>query len=164
MISSYGFDVIGICSSGSETMRKAREMQPSLVIVSYKLNDMMGSDLANNLGTFCGVILLATEGQKEWLNTLDDDVVVMTYPINKAAFVQAIDIMVRMQCRIGSLTRRIHELTHSIEDKQLIDRAKRHLMQIHDIQEYEAHRQLQKLSMDSGQRMADVARIILEHI
>ena len=103
---------------------------------------------------------MATEGQKEWLNTLDDDVVVMTYPINKAAFVQAIDIMVRMQCRIGSLTRRIHELTHSIEDKQLIDRAKRHLMQIHDIQEYEAHRQLQKLSMDSGQRMADVARII----
>lgn len=45
--------------------------------------------------------------------------------------------------------------------RALIQTAKRRLMELQSIDEQAAHRQLQKLSMDSGKPMVDVARMVL---
>ncbi len=47
------------------------------------------------------------------------------------------------------------------EDRRLVERAKERLMERQSMTEAEAHRYLQKRSMDSGVRLVDVARLVL---
>lgn len=46
---------------------------------------------------------------------------------------------------------------------RLIRRAKELLMEVNRMSEAEAHRFLQKRSMDTGAKLADTARLVLEH-
>ncbi len=46
-------------------------------------------------------------------------------------------------------------------DQRLVESAKARLMERQDMTEAEAHRFLQKRSMDSGVRLVDVARLVL---
>ena len=47
--------------------------------------------------------------------------------------------------------------------RQEIRRAKELLMEVNRMSEAEAHRFLQKRSMDTGAKLADTARLVLEH-
>ena len=54
------------------------------------------------------------------------------------------------------------KLERTLEDRKIVDRAKGRLMDTLHLSESEAHYRIQKQSMDSGRRIADVAREILE--
>ena len=54
------------------------------------------------------------------------------------------------------------ETRRALEERKLIDRAKGKLMDTLHLTESEAHYRIQKASMDSGRRIADVAREILD--
>jgi response regulator NasT len=63
---------------------------------------------------------------------------------------------------MGRRLERLLRPKRSEEEKHLIDMAKKGLMERHHISEEEAHRLLQKRSMDNGTRMAQSARLLLE--
>ena len=46
-------------------------------------------------------------------------------------------------------------------DREIVERAKQKLMREHSLTEAEAHRKMQKQSMQHGIKMADCARILL---
>ena len=54
------------------------------------------------------------------------------------------------------------KLERTLEDRKFIERAKGRLMDALKLNESDAHYRMQKKSMDSGRRIADVAREILE--
>ena len=58
--------------------------------------------------------------------------------------------------------RKLKPRARSDEDKMAISRAKEILMENHGMTEEEAHRYLQKRSMDSGTNLAEMARMVLE--
>ena len=60
------------------------------------------------------------------------------------------------------LRARAEKLSRTLEERKLIDRAKGKLMDTLHLTESEAHYRIQKASMDSGRRIADVAREILD--
>ena len=69
---------------------------------------------------------------------------------------------VRMLLQVG---RRLEQRTRpqrSQEELALISQAKAVLMEVNLMSEAEAHRFLQKYSMDTGLRLAETARLILE--
>ena len=51
--------------------------------------------------------------------------------------------------------------TRSDEDRREIDRAKKILMEKNNMTEQEAHRYIQKISMDSGTGMAETAQMVI---
>ena len=61
----------------------------------------------------------------------------------------------------GAPASRLH-IQRSAEEERLICRAKAVLMEVNLMSEAEAHRFLQKYSMDTGLRLAETARLILE--
>ena len=61
----------------------------------------------------------------------------------------------------GAPAPRLH-IQRSAEEERLICRAKAVLMEVNLMSEAEAHRFLQKYSMDTGLRLAETARLILE--
>ncbi|MBC7765208.1 MAG: ANTAR domain-containing protein, partial [Hyphomonadaceae bacterium] len=56
----------------------------------------------------------------------------------------------------------LSHLAKSLEERKVIERAKGLLMERHHFSEHHAHRHIQKHSMDSGAKLVDIAKGILE--
>lgn len=69
---------------------------------------------------------------------------------------------IEMEAQIEELRRQNTELRQALEDRKLIERAKGVLMEWDGCPEREAHRRLQKASMNSRQPVVEIARLLLE--
>ena len=79
-------------------------------------------------------------------------------PATRRELVVSVQMLLRMGERLG----RLRPPRRSAGEEHLIRRAKAALMETNLMSEAEAHRFLQKYSMDAGMRLADTARLILE--
>lgn len=162
MLTGSGLEVLGTCISGGDLLRRVQAAAPALVVVSYRLSDGMGADAAVELSRSCGVLLLVNEQQQALLPELPNMVVCVTLPTNQLILTQAAHIVIRMSEQVQALTRRINELTRSREEHELVSQAKALLMRQFNLSEPQAHKRMQALSMESGKRITEVARIVLE--
>ncbi len=80
-------------------------------------------------------------------------------PISADALVQSVKTLAHCRTRMQQPARR-PKSSRTLEERKLIDRAKGKLMDVFHLTESEAHYKIQKTSMDSGRRIADVAREI----
>ena len=91
-----------------------------------------------------------------------ENVVMLRNPISADALVQSVKTLAHCRIRMQQLRAKAEKLARTLEERKLIDRAKGKLMDVFHLTESEAHYKIQKTSMDSGRRIADVAREILE--
>ena len=63
--------------------------------------------------------------------------------------------------RIKKLKDQVEKLENTLEERKLIEKAKGLLMQNSGLTEHEAFRYMQKISMDSGKKMRDIASLLL---
>ena len=91
-----------------------------------------------------------------------ENVVMLRNPISADALVQSVKTLAHCRMRMQQLRAKGEKLSRTLEERKLIDRAKGKLMDVFHLTESEAHYKIQKTSMDSGRRIADVAREILE--
>lgn len=165
LFSSAGYHVAAVCSSGNEVRRVAFERAPDLLITTAMLPDTPATDLVKSLYTVKSSIMLVNESEKEWLHALDENLVCLTYPIKRSALLQAADVLTQGGSRrILPIPPVKTEKVRSEQDQKVIDQAKERLQNWYDMTEEQAHRRLQTWSMNSGKRMSEVARIILEEI
>ena len=75
---------------------------------------------------------------------------------------QSLKTLAHCRLRMQQLRARAEKLSRTLEERKLIDRAKGKLMDTLHLTESETHYRIQKASMDSGRRIADVAREILD--
>ena len=75
---------------------------------------------------------------------------------------QAVRVLAHCRSRMGELRTRAQKLARTLEERKVIERAKGRLMDQLHLSESEAHYRMQKKSMDSGRRIIDIAREILE--
>ena len=85
----------------------------------------------------------------------NQDIFVVTLPINRQILLNAIETFV------GMIERTKHRRQRTDEEKQIINNAKAYLMENHAMTEEAAHRFIQKRSMDTGAKFIDTARQIL---
>lgn len=164
ILSSAGYNVTAVCTSGNEVRRVAFERAPDLLITTSMLPDTPAQDLVHSLYTVKNAIILVSESEKEWLHALDDNVVILTYPIKRSALLQVMDVLTQGGARVMPVVPPKPEKVRSEQDQKVITQAKERLQNWYDMTEEQAHRRLQTWSMNSGKRMSDVARIILEEI
>lgn len=155
-LSSFGYQTV-VASTGNQGLRIANEQGAVLAVVTYKLPDMIGLDVANGLETLCPAILLSTPQQKEWAGVLGRRILSLTAPIKAEPLRQAVEL-----CLSQVVTPPYKPPPRSKPEQALVERAKRLLMATHQIDEPAAHKQMQRMSMDSGKPLLEVARIVLE--
>lgn len=68
---------------------------------------------------------------------------------------------IEIQAEIEELRRQNTELRQALEDRKLVERAKGLLMEWDGCTERDAHRRLQKASMNSRQPVVEIARLLL---
>ena len=146
------------CFSGAEAIRAARKLGSAVVICGFRLRDMTAELLAADLAGIAPVLVVSSPGNLALCG--DENLIKLAVPATRAEFFASLDLA------RGALTGAApaaHPLARrSAGEEHLIRRAKAALMETNLMSEAEAHRFLQKYSMDAGMRLADTARLILE--
>ncbi len=153
-----GIRVTGICSTGAQAVSQADGLNGGIVICGYKLGDMAYSGLRECLPAGFEMLLIASDrllGQRE-----ETGVVCLSLPLKVNDLVSTVGMMAeeierrRRKSRPGPRVR-------SREEEAALMEAKTLLMARNHLTEEEAHRYLQKCSMDSGTSLAETALMVL---
>lgn len=155
-----GYDVLTICKSGNEVIRKALQYSPGLVILSYKLPDTTAMDVYNSLIGTCDFLVMINES---YLSIVDEslDVFYLTNPLSRSVLLNSVNMVFQSRKKLFKLQEKVEKLEVKIEERKIVDKAKGILMSAEGITEMEAFRIIQKRSMDSGKKMIKVAEEII---
>ena len=143
-----------ICQDGSDVLRVAREQDVNLVICTSRLSDMRYEELASYLKSTEKMLLLTREPT---MITMSDNIRTLQIPFKSSDFLATIKSLIptRYYERAKGSKKR------SLEDQMLIDSAKQLIMERERLSEPEAHRYMQKISMDTGLDLVQIARQLL---
>ncbi len=153
MIEGSGYDVYAVCHSKAELTRCVSELDEVLVIMGYRLPDGVADDVFENLGENQRLMAIVKADRKREI--YNQDIFVVTLPLNRQTLINAIETFV------GIIERRAHRPRRSPDEEKIINDAKAYLMEEHMMTEEQAHRFIQKRSMDTGAKFIDTARMIL---
>nr|AAB47033.1 unknown [Clostridium saccharobutylicum] len=162
-LTQEGFDIIALCTSGNELIRLVMQYSPDLVLVGYKFKDMSLLDVYENLVDLTSFLAIVNEPYRSFIEE-DTDIYCIGTKISNVLLTNAIDLIFQSKRRIKKLKEQVEKLEHTLEDRKLIEKAKGQLMSTSGLTENEAFRYMQKISMDSGKRMKDIASLILSEI
>lgn len=84
-------------------------------------------------------------------------------PLKVHDLVDTLEMMVQSQARIRR-KQRLRPKERNLEEQNLIMRAKELLMERNNMTESEAHRYIQKCSMDSGTNLVETAQMVISLI
>lgn len=156
MLASDGIEVRLACKSGAEAIRAVHNMGSGLIISSYKLPDMTSSMLAQNLAGLGILLVIGTAAQLDMCD--GEDLFKLPTPLSRADLISSANMLLQLE-------ERVHKKVlpaRPDDDKQIIESAKIYLMERNLMTEVQAHRFIQKRSMDSGSKMIDTAKQILK--
>ena len=135
-----GYQVVCVCTNGAQVIQEANGLQDGLVLCTYKLSDMIYQELAECLPPGFEMIVISTKDQ--WNENGTPGIVGLSVPLKRRK-------------------RRNAPRKRTKEEQELVDRAKAILMERNQMTEEEAHRYLQKTSMDNGTSFTETAQMIL---
>lgn len=154
MLESAGVAECVPCRSGGEARRTAAQYDISVVVCGFRLPDGSGERLFEDLPQEASMLMIAPQHQ---LDMVPEEIFRLPAPITRSDLVASVQMVIQMSHRLSKLIRP----RRSEEDQELILRAKQLLMDRNGLTENQAHRFLQKKSMDSGVNLVQTARLVL---
>ncbi|HCT91213.1 MAG TPA: antitermination regulator [Lachnospiraceae bacterium] len=154
----HGFSVQYICTTGSQALECMDSLHGGIVISGYKLQDMVYHHLLGEMPPGFEMLLVASG--KVIGGGVARGIPSVRMPLRLHELLQAVEAMESRMSRARK-KRRQQPRERNPEEQAVIDRAKRLLMEQKHFTEREAHRYLQKHSMDSGNSLAETAGMVL---
>ena len=144
-----GFHVDAVCSTGSQALQSANELGGGIVICGYRFVDMMYTELHEYLPDQFEMLLVASPANCEERDL--ENIVCLSTPLKVHEY---------------TITRRRKKQREkpkqrSKDEQEMIAEAKALLMERNNMTEEEAHRYIQKRSMDNGTGLTETAQMIL---
>lgn len=152
-----GFDVAGVCSSGAQAVNLAEGLSDGIVVCGYKFADMMYTELLDYLPPHFELLLVAS--RQRWSDCIGNDIVCLALPIRVHELVSTVGMMAEQADRRRK-KRKQKPKERTKQEKDAIRKAKELLMDRNNMTEEEAHRYLQKCSMDSGNSLVETALMV----
>jgi len=147
-----------VCFSGQEAL-DLLSGQEALLLTTVKLDDMTGEELAKRAGDAVSVLMIVPGDYEE---SVPENVLLLRNPLSPDALIQAVRTMSHCAARMHVLRQKAEKLDRQLKERKVIDRAKGKLMDVLHLTEKEAHYRIQKKSMDTGRRIAEIAQEILD--
>lgn len=154
-----GYEVNLVCDSGAQIVSAVNQLDGGVVISGYRFSDMHFSEVLEYLPKGFQMLLMASPGKLE--DSDISDVVSLPMPIKVQDLLNTLEMM------LGQYNRWKKKQKHkpkvrSEGEKRTIQAAKELLMERNQMTEEEAHRYIQKLSMDSATNLVETAEMILD--
>lgn len=153
-----GYQVVCVCTNGAQVIQEANGLQDGIVVCTYKLSDMIYQELVECLPTGFDTIVISTKNQ--WVENGTPGIVGLAVPLKIHELLSTVE-MVSYNLERKRRKRRQAPRKRTKEEQELVDRAKAILMERNQMTEDEAHRYLQKTSMDNGTSFTETAQMIL---
>ena len=158
ILSQSGYSVQAVCSTGAQALASVNNLENGILICGSRFIDMMYMEIHDYLPPEFQMLLIAspTSIQEREVEKL----VCLELPMKVHELLQTLEMMEgqirRRRKRFRSIPRQRSE-----EDRQMIEQAKALLMDRNKFSEEEAHRYIQKRSMENGTGLVEVAQMIL---
>ena len=143
------------CFSGAEVIRTVRKLGTACVVCGFRLRDMTAGELAASLRSTAAVLVVTSPVYLDLCS--GDNLYKLASPVSRADFFATL----RMLRQFEEETLRPPVMRRQESEQRTVERAKALLMSINRMTESEAHRFLQKRSMDTGLRMAETAQMVI---
>jgi len=153
-----GFQVTGICTTAAQAISQADGLNDGIIICSYKLVDMVYSELHECMPPGFEMLMMAS--QRLINECYDNDIVGLSMPLKVNDLINTIGMMSEGIERRKRRNRQRPKVRDG-EEKAVLQEAKELLMARNHMTEEEAHRYLQKCSMDSGTNLVETAQMVL---
>lgn len=154
-----GFNCSEACTLGAQMISLANNLDEGIVVCGYRFTDMHFSELNNYLPKGFEMLLVASPEKLEFCQ--DNNIVCLPMPIKTQDLLNTLQMMsYQYQKRKKKEKNKLRERTE--EEKAIIKKAKMVLMDRNNMSEEEAHRYLQKTSMDSGTNLVEMSEMVLK--
>ena len=153
-----GFSVAAVCTSGAQALSYVDEFHDGIVICGYKLVDMICLELKENLPPGFEMVTMAS--QRVLSEVSATGIVGLAMPLKVHELINTIGMMSQNMVRRRKKLREKPKV-RSEQDTITINAAKALLMERNHMTEEEAHRYLQKHSMDNGTSLVETAQMVL---
>lgn len=153
-----GLTAVVVCTTGAQALSQVDEWNDGIVICSYKLTDMLYSELHGCLSDGIDMLLIASRNVVS--DCADYGIVSLTTPLKVHDLLDTLAMMAQALMRRRRKAKQKPKV-RSEEELALLKAAKELLMERNHMTEEEAHRYIQKCSMDSGTGMVETAQMVL---
>ncbi len=154
-----GYDVNMVCDSGSQVMEAVNRLDGGILISGYRFHDMYYMELNDYLPKGFQMLLLASPAKLAECDIRD--LVSLAMPFKVKDLLNTLEMML-VQYDRWRKKQKSRPKVRSESDRRVIHAAKALLIERNQMTEEEAHRYLQKLSMDSATNMVETAEMIVE--
>jgi response regulator NasT len=164
MLIEAGYEVLAQAADGAQAIELVKEHQPDLAILDVKMPILDGISAAEEIISFCPVLMLTAFSQRDLVDRARD-AGVMAYvlkPFTINDLIPAIEIAISRHLQMRSLAEEVADLHERLETRKIIDRAKGILMAALNLTEPEAFSWIQKAAMDRRLTMKDVALAVAD--
>ena len=159
VLNQNGYDDILACSSASQVISVANESDGGIVLCGYRLGDMHYSELYGYLPKEFRMLLIASPAKLKECSI--GNIMCLAMPIHTHELISTMEMIWMELSRPKRKTLRPQPKKRTEREKKIISDAKNLLMERNHLSEEEAHRYIQKLSMDSGNNLVETAEMIL---
>lgn len=155
MLEKNGISVRYRCRTGAETIRAIKKMGGGVVVCGYKFPDMTAQQLSYDLAESTMFLVVAKSAALEMCD--NEEIFKLAMPVHTGELVGSVNMLVQLDQKRSrkSLPKR------SPEDEDLIAQAKEILMSVNKMTEEQAHRYIQRKSMETSSKMAETAKLII---
>ncbi len=154
-----GFEPAYVCTTGAQVLNAMENLGSGVVVCGFRLGDMLCSELLVDMPEYFQMLLVASPSKADEL-TGSENMMYLPTPLKKSDLYSTLTLMVEGVQRRRKKLKEKHRFRSS-EDQKIVDQAKALLMERHQMTEPEAHKYLQKCSMDSGTSLLETAEMVI---
>lgn len=158
ILSQSGYSVQAVCSTGAQALASVNNLENGILICGSRFIDMMYMEIHDYLPPEFQMLLITSPTSIQEREV--ENLVCLELPMKVHELLQTLEMMEgqirRRRKRLRNIPRQRSE-----EDRQMIEQAKALLMDRNKFSEEEAHRYIQKRSMENGTGLVEVAQMIL---
>ncbi|MFV0466072.1 MAG: ANTAR domain-containing response regulator [Lachnospiraceae bacterium] len=158
ILQQNGFDVQAVCSTGAQALQQAGGLDSGIIVCAYRFADMMFTELKEYLSPNFEMLLIASPENVAQFDL--HDIVSLNLPLKVHELVQTMN-MINYSFSRKRKKKKLQPRERSEDQKAMITEAKELLMERNHMSEDEAHRYIQKRSMDNGTDLVETAQMIL---
>jgi response regulator NasT len=158
ILAQSGYNVQAVCTTGAQALSSVNNLECGMLICGSRFVDMMYQELYEYLPPGFQMLLIASHEVVQEREV--ENLVSLSLPIRVHELLQTIEMM-EGQMRRRRKKQRSQPSHRSEEEEALLCRAKAVLMERNGFSEEEAHRYIQKRSMENGTGLVEVSQMIL---
>lgn len=168
MLQQHDYLVVAETEDGKSTLQSAFQTQPDLVIMEGKLPGSKGLEVARIIEEqhLAPVVLVTSSSHRELIEEAKFSAVIgyIIKPVDEANLILTLEMALATFKRLVKLETENRKLKKKLEEKNLIDQAKRLLIEKKGLSEQAAYRYMQKVSMDRCSSLSKVAQLVISSL